>query len=1059
MSTKHAVVLVVFLMVLVFVAQPVSAGFFGDMVNKITGMVTEDGADEPEPDSAPVPEPDSEVPEPDVSEPIAPDGSEPEEPDTVAPEGSEPEVSEPVTPEDVCAEVSKSRWCPDGETLCPMKNDDSGCSIWDCDSCPEPEDVCQPIQITQPSCPDGETLCPMKKDDSGCSVWDCSACGISEPEPRPCPTVIGWRIENGRCISDSGCDYDSSKYTYYGEEECISQLEPGTEPCPGIAITETCPGCEGSPGDCLCPMKKDEKGCSVWDCDSCPRLPIPVPPDCRKITLESGIEVIECEKDCQSIPQGAIEKCEESGGKVIERIDHKGCSFIECEYEVGEQCPSHEVLRARREACFSQGLEPMIVRMGECDTIKCRRAEPEIICAEDVEARKDIKEKCGETGGEIVKHFDDMGCPVTVCIYPRQKEECPKDVPPEAYENCEMEEGDLMLKRDSRGCIVFVDCVRRGKKEIEYEEINEMPSAARLLAIALKLESLKMDFDKLTTKVRAIADYYESTGNKAEATRFRKVAGLFSGAQDKIEDIKIKFRENANEMTEEDLRELKHDIKYISETIMQDALYIILGGEIKIEGTTQTTEGGYPDCGSDGRCWEEALRLCEPVVFKPKDGPNLIAKIHGLDNEVCIIEANGEGHSMLCKVPNYATINTDGPEILEYCDGDMVEWMRSGGKVDNVREPAPPVRVKPGRCVGRCGDGICQNTVCMADGCPCPESPESCPPDCRFAPTEFKLCTEEDERAWKDCQSEGGNPQTDPSRYGNCEIYTHCEIPHSTEAECERISDTAIRNDCYIKVADKTGDSSVCVKITETDRMDKCYVKAATTSRDESICEKIGDDDIKNHCYNSIAEGYPVTAREIIRRPEVEGEVVFTDNFEEGTGNWHFFDAEGTSAATGWGTVVIEGNTVLRGTGHNWADLEGEQFKWTNYIFKARFKIIRGGMHFNYRHNKEGDYRRYYVGVSNDGMYLTRSTPPTHVNLVDDVRIQLDDNWHTFKMVGYDNILNIYIDNELLIEYKDVGIPALPGGVAFETLGGAEFLVDDVEIQIAGKKDLMGVLS
>ncbi|MCK5042691.1 MAG: hypothetical protein KAR51_01580, partial [Candidatus Aenigmarchaeota archaeon] len=88
--------------------------------------------------------------------------------------------------------------------------------------------------------------------------------------------------------------------------------------------------------------------------------------------------------------------------------------------------------------------------------------------------------------------------------------------------------------------------------------------------------------------------------------------------------------------------------------------------------------------------------------------------------------------------------------------------------------------------------------------------------------------------------------------------------------------------------------------------------------------------------------------------------------------------------------------------------------------------------------------------------YLTRSTPPGHINLFDDVRIQLDDNWHNFKMVGYDNILNIYIDDELFIEYKDVGTPALPGTIAFETLGGAEFLIDDIEIQISGKKDVIG---
>jgi hypothetical protein len=33
-------------------------------------------------------------------------------------------------------------------------------------------------------------------------------------------------------------------------------------------------------------------------------------------------------------------------------------------------------------------------------------------------------------------------------------------------------------------------------------------------------------------------------------------------------------------------------------------------------------------------------------------------------------------------------------------------------------------------CEDRCGDGTCQEIVCMAQGCPCPESPQSCPKDC-----------------------------------------------------------------------------------------------------------------------------------------------------------------------------------------------------------------------------------------------------------------------------------------------------------------------------------------
>lgn len=34
-------------------------------------------------------------------------------------------------------------------------------------------------------------------------------------------------------------------------------------------------------------------------------------------------------------------------------------------------------------------------------------------------------------------------------------------------------------------------------------------------------------------------------------------------------------------------------------------------------------------------------------------------------------------------------------------------------------------------CVDQCGDGTCAEMVCMAEGCPCAETHQSCPQDCK----------------------------------------------------------------------------------------------------------------------------------------------------------------------------------------------------------------------------------------------------------------------------------------------------------------------------------------
>ncbi len=48
-----------------------------------------------------------------------------------------------------------------------------------------------------------------------------------------------------------------------------------------------------------------------------------------------------------------------------------------------------------------------------------------------------------------------------------------------------------------------------------------------------------------------------------------------------------------------------------------------------------------------------------------------------------------------------------------------------------VEEATPPAEPPNEACEDLCGDGICQEVVCMAIGCPCSETPESCPSDCK----------------------------------------------------------------------------------------------------------------------------------------------------------------------------------------------------------------------------------------------------------------------------------------------------------------------------------------
>jgi hypothetical protein len=93
----------------------------------------------------------------------------------------------------------------------------------------------------------------------------------------------------------------------------------------------------------------------------------------------------------------------------------------------------------------------------------------------------------------------------------------------------------------------------------------------------------------------------------------------------------------------------------------------------------------------------------------------------------------------------------DGKEISSFEDcvaaGNMVLRTYPGRCVTSdgrtfVEKAAPLENIgglKPGKqpegggsaCKDLCGDGVCQEIVCQALGCPCAETASTCPKDCR----------------------------------------------------------------------------------------------------------------------------------------------------------------------------------------------------------------------------------------------------------------------------------------------------------------------------------------
>ena len=177
----------------------------------------------------------------------------------------------------------------------------------------------------------------------------------------------------------------------------------------------------------------------------------------------------------------------------------------------------------------------------------------------------------------------------------------------------------------------------------------------------------------------------------------------------------------------------------------------------------------------------------------------------------------------------------------------------------------------------------------------------------------------------------------------------------------------------------------------------------------------------------------------------------FIDNFEGDIKSWEF------SGEGNWSTEVKEGNTVLK-LGHKQANLKKD---WTDYAFKFRFKRIDGSMHVNFRHSYTKDgWNRYFVSVSERGVDNLNKQQGNDFQKLELADFKLSEGWHTLEIRSYDNIINVYVNNELSIKYKDTENSYLSGGVGFEIHTGGtpispEFLIDDVEIKVITEEDII----
>ncbi len=631
---------------------------------------------------------------------------------------------------------------------------------------------CEPMK---PACPpQSMPLCApgynivTKTDASGCTISECAPSG-GEGGSTACARVItpamdaagnckefpdscippGWyRVD--RCPerrSECGNGICEKGEESFCRRDCISAREA----CP---VTQTC--ADGS--KVMCRQNAD----ASCFCEACPIESIPQ--GCRQVVdKEKGFVGVVCESrpTCPATPdiEDVRNKCEQNKGVFSLRKSPDGCEFPDCTFggvsssvvpvfnplQEEKRCPdeTNEQREITKQNCDKLGLHFVISVQGGCRVSKCSQKQQKLGCEPlPFEERQGKENACRQQGLNVVKDFDGSGCPLIKCGEPAQ---CPRDVPPEAYQKCGDQGGELVVRRDNQGCITLSQCIVQGdSREADVDPIERIPEPSELLSMAFRMEELKIELDKLAKKTDDIAGYYASTGSPDEG-RYRRVSDMFDAAKDKVDEMKEKLRDavQRGDIKEDDLIEVKRDVKYIKDVMMKDILYLMLSSsdDVKNIKESRATKSGDKfeavkatddtNCGSDGSCFDRGFRLCKKLIFYPEGSKGPKVEVQGLVGNACIMYAvlpEGEGppagtlpginppYDMTCKIEKY-TLGVRNPEedIFPYCEGSMVELMKKFGGSGGQGPPGVPGKCSGDECRDYCGRGPEEAKECLEE--------------------------------------------------------------------------------------------------------------------------------------------------------------------------------------------------------------------------------------------------------------------------------------------------------------------------------------------------------
>ncbi|MBI4020007.1 MAG: hypothetical protein HY367_01635, partial [Candidatus Aenigmarchaeota archaeon] len=388
--------------------------------------------------------------------------------------------------------VSKEVKCDSSGTgTCKTFTNEDGCYVKECTGA-------DGAVTRSVSCPSSTGTCEEYRNADGCTVRECydsSGTKVSRSITCPGATTCKAYVNEDRCYVKE-C-YDPSGNVATRAVDCPSS-------------TGTCEEYRNEQG-CYVKVCKAENGTSTRSVDcsggfACPDLYGPVcgadgktytnecfaraanariahdgpcegtsEPSCRQVTDDKGYVHYLCPTSvaCPVITDDFFERCKQAGGEPVVKEDENSCRTPYCDFggkvvpfpritpwKDHPVCPTPEHVDESLRKCTNAGLAAVVVVEGSCKLARC--IEPgtgEPVCRSITAEQKDrVVAECTNRGLKAADGIDKNGCRFLRCA----EDEHISEIPEEAYVRCREQGGEMVVRKDGQGRIVYAKCVLPG---------------------------------------------------------------------------------------------------------------------------------------------------------------------------------------------------------------------------------------------------------------------------------------------------------------------------------------------------------------------------------------------------------------------------------------------------------------------------------------------------------------------------------------------------------------------------------------------------------------------